>query len=182
MLLVITGKTASGKDTILDKLLLKYPNFKKVITSTSRAARDGEIEGKDYYFLTRDEFEQKIKINEFIEHVEYGGNLYGTFKTELENSLNSDLIWKIDPSRAGQIRQLLVDIKLIVIYINTDDQIILKRLHDRGLKTNEIEKRMQDDKNIWLQYKDKYDFVIDNVPGQLDKTMDIIYKIIGEQT
>src|SRR5438874_2601266 len=104
MLLVLTGKTASGKDTIKAKLLEKFPNFASVITTTSRAPRSGEVEERDYHFLSREEFEEKVKAGDFAEHVEYGGNLYGTYKTELERGLNSDVLWRIDPSRAGEIR------------------------------------------------------------------------------
>ena len=190
MLVIITGKTASGKDTLISKILEKYPNFKKVITATSRAPRGSEIESKDYYFLTRGEFEQKIKNNEFIEHVEYGGNLYGTFKNELESNLNLDLIWKIDPSRSGQIReyirtsfppgvasQLIEKIK--VIYITCDDQTILQRLKERGVTPEEIERRSQDDTNLWQQYKTNYDFVIENVPGNLQIAIDKVCEIIS---
>lgn len=182
MLIILTGKTASGKDTILKLLLSKYPGFKKVITTTSRPPRAHEIEGKDYYFLTRGEFEQKIKMDEFIEHVDYGGNLYGTFKTELENSLNSDLIWKIDPSRAGVIREYIKDFfdpeKILVIYITTDDQTILQRLKERGLTQEEIDRRREDDEQFWQQFRNNYDFVVENIPGKLNETMDKIITIL----
>ena len=170
LLIVLTGKTASGKDTIASKL----PNFKRVITTTSRSPRRSEINGKDYLFLTKQEFENKIKQGEFFEYVTYGGNLYGTFKKELEQS--GDLLWRIDPSRAGQIKNVLQD--ALVIYITCDDEVILQRLKKRGLKDTEIQKRMSDDTKIWQQYKDKYDFVIENVPGKLDDTISKVCQII----
>lgn len=166
MLIVLTGKTASGKDTIASRL----PNFKRVITTTSRLPRANEKDGVDYYFLSRAEFENKIKQDEFIEWVEYGGNLYGTYKKELEQT--GDLLWRIDPSRAGQIENGLV------IYITCSDDVILQRLKKRGLSEEEIQKRMADDKNIWGKYKDNYDYVVENIPGKLDETIDKITKII----
>lgn len=177
MLLVLTGKTASGKDTIKNALLEKFPHLKKVVTTTSRPPRDGETNGMDYHFVTRAEFEKKIESGEFAEHVEYGGNLYGTERKELEQALNQDLIWKIDPSRAGKIRQLIKR-ELLVIYIYTADDVILKRLKERGLSEEEIKKRMADDKKIWLKYKNNYDFVVENVPGKLDQTINEIVNII----
>ncbi len=180
LILILTGKTASGKDTIISNILQKYPAFKKVLTTTSRTPRQGEKNGVDYLFLSEDEFRKKVQNKEFLEYVEYGGNLYGTEKSQfLSNTQN--LIWKIDPSRAGSVRELLGDAKLLVIYINTDDETILQRLRMRGLSSVEIEKRMQDDKSIWEQYRNNYDYVLENTPGKLDKTMDKIITILDTQ-
>lgn len=189
MLLILTGKSASGKDTIKDLILAKFPNIKKVITTTSRALRTREVTGVDYRFVTRDEFEAKVKRNEFAEYVEYGGNLYGTEKSELEQALNDDTLWKIDPSRAGEVRDFirrafppekankLIE-RVVVIYITVSDDVILKRLQKRGLLDLEIEKRIADDKKIWQQYKNSYDFVLNNVPGKLDETIQEVSRII----
>ena len=170
----------------------KYPSFKKIITSTSRPPRQDEIEGKDYYFLTRTDFEAKLENYEFIEHVEYGGNLYGTYKTELQNNLDSDLIWRIDPSRAGQVRECIQNSfppqiaaqlieKILVIYITTDDQTILQRLNRRGLAPDEITRRRQDDTQFWQQFKNNYDFVIENIPGNLQSAVDKICGVINSK-
>ena len=150
-LIVLTGKTASGKDTIKEALLSKYPDLKKVITTTSRAPRDGEINDVDYHFLTKEEFEQKVKSGEFAEYVEYGGNLYGTYKRELEQTLSSDVLWRIDPSRAGEAREFLrrafpaqiaEDIiqNVVVFYITVPDRVVLTRLKERGISEKEIQK------------------------------------------
>lgn len=187
MLIILTGKTASGKDTIKSQLLTKYPNLKKIITTTSRAPRSNEVKEVDYYFLTRDEFEKGIKEGEFAEYVEYGGNLYGTQKSELQKALNTDTLWKIDPSRAGEVREFIKRAypqkeaeqlikRILVIYITVGDEVVLQRLKKRGLADLEIQKRMTDDRKIWNQYENSYDYVIDNVPGKLDET---IYKIIN---
>lgn len=189
LLIVLTGKTASGKDTIKSALLSKYPNLKKVITTTSRTPRDGEINDIDYHFLTRDEFEQKVKSGEFAEYVEYGGNLYGTYKSELEEALNSDILWRIDPSRAGEAREFLrrafpariaeeLVSNVIVFYITVPDRVVLERLSKRGIPEREIQKRMEDDIKIWQRYKNNYDFVVENVSGKLDETISKIVKIL----
>ena len=190
LLIVLTGKTASGKDTIKLTLLKNYPNLKKVITTTSRIPRDNEKDGKDYHFLTRSEFEQKIKDNIFAEFVEYGGNLYGTQKIELEQALENDTLWKIDPSRAGEVRDFIkrsfpaklakeLIKRVVVIYINALDEAILERLQRRNLSEDEIIKRMVDDKKIWDQYKNSYDFVIENETNQLRETLLKIEQIIN---
>lgn len=193
MLIILTGKTASGKDTIKSVILGKYKNLKRVITTTSRSLRVGERNGFDYHFLTRSEFEEKIRRGEFAEYVKYGGNLYGTEKEELTKALTVDTLWKIDPSRAGEIRDFLrrtypKDIaegltkQVVVIYIAATDEVILERLKRRDLTGQEIQKRMQDDWEIWQQNKKNYDFVVENVSGQLDKTIDKVIQIIENKS
>lgn len=192
MLLILTGKTASGKDTIKQKLLSRFPNFKKAITTTSRTPRSGEVQDVDYHFLTREKFEDKIKAGEFAEHVEYGGNLYGTYKKELEQALDGDALWRIDPSRAGEVRDFIrrsfpdqtaekLLKNILVIYVTVSDDVVLQRLKQRGLSDEEIQKRMEDDAKIWQQYQNSYDFIVGNVPGKLDQTLDKIFGIIGNQ-
>lgn len=191
LLIILTGKTASGKDTIKLTLLKNYPNLKKVITTTSRIPRVNEQDGLDYHFLTRTKFEDKIKNNIFAEFVEYGGNLYGTQKTEFEQALANDTLWKIDPSRAGEVREFIkrsfpTDLaeklikRILVIYINASDEAILERLQRRNLSKDEIEKRMSDDKKIWDQYKNSYDFIIENQSNRLDETLLKIEQIIND--
>ncbi|OGE31637.1 hypothetical protein A3C59_01905 [Candidatus Daviesbacteria bacterium RIFCSPHIGHO2_02_FULL_36_13] len=184
MLVVLTGKTASGKDTIKQRLLSKFPNLKKVITTTSRSLRAGEINDVDYHFLTREEFQKKIETGEFAEYVEYGGNLYGTYKSELEIALTGDVLWRIDPSRAGEVRDFLEksfnkEFKVCVIYITAPDEVILKRLQRRNLPQEEIKKRMEDDKNIWEKYSQNYDFIVENKEGSLEETVDKVSQIVS---
>ncbi len=191
MLIVLTGKTASGKDTIKNQLLVKYPALKKVITTTSRTPRDGEKDGIDYHFLPREDFEQKIKSGEFAEFVEYGGNLYGTYKIELQKAFETDLIWRIDPSRAGEVREFIkrsypsriadeLIQEVVVIYITVADRVVLQRLRSRGLGEIEINRRMQDDAQIWQQDSNKYDFVVENEPGKLSEAVNKVIDIINE--
>lgn len=188
-LIVITGKTAAGKDTIMHQILSKYPGMKRIITTTSRKIREGEKQGQHYYFISEEEFKRKILNEEFFEYVEYGGNRYGTYKSELEKNIYEDTIWRIDPSRGGQIREFIKQTYssetaqrilkiLIVIFITCSEDVILQRLKQRNLSKDEIEKRMADDAKIWQQYKDSYDFVVENVPGNLNQTIDQIVNII----
>lgn len=175
MLIVLSGKTASGKDTIMSILLQKYPHLKKVVTTTTRKPRKSEVDGVNHHFITEEEFIKKINNGEFVEYVDYAGNLYGTEKKEFAHK--GAVIWRIDPSAAGRVREIVKE-KLVVIFITTSDEIILERLTKRGLPTDEIERRMSEDKKIWQQYKDKYDYVIENTPGYLDQTVEKVLKII----
>lgn len=176
MLIILTGKTASGKDTVISKLLTRLPGFRKVTTTTSRPPRHGEKNGVDYFFISKADFKSKIDRDLFFEYVEYGGNFYGTEKTQLAN-IGQGLIWRIDPSRAGKIRQL-IDSPILVIYLTVPDSVVLERLKKRSFSQEEIEKRMKEDRKFWEEYKESYDFVVENIPGKLDQTVDKIIKII----
>lgn len=176
LIIILTGKTASGKDTLMQKLLSKFPDFRRVVTTTSRPQRAGEVNGLDYNFISKKDFKKAVERGDFIEYVEYGGNLYGTEKSQLIS--DTDLIWRIDPSRAGQIKDLIKNRKLLVIYLTVEDSVVLKRLRERGLPQQEIERRMREDKDFWEKYKDNYDFVIENVPGKIEETLDKISNIL----
>lgn len=173
--IILTGKTASGKDTVMARLLDRFPGLKRVVTTTSRKIRNGEQNNVDYNFISEADFKQKIKDDDFIEYVEYGGHLYGTEKSQL---YGENLIWRIDPSRAGQIKDLIKDKKLLVIYLTVSDEVVLERLQRRGLEQEEINRRMEEDRKFWQEYKNNYDFVVENVPGKLDETLDRIMQII----
>lgn len=177
MLLVLTGKTASGKDTLITQILIKYLKFRKVLTTTSRSPRDGEKNGVDYNFLTEEEFINKISRGDFLEHVKYGGNYYGTEKSRI--NAEEDLIWKIDPSMAGKVKEMFPNCK--VIYINADDKVILERLERRGISGEELQERMADDLKFWDTYRNNYDFVVENEPGNLEVALGKIYNIIDSQ-
>ena len=170
----MTGKTASGKDTIISRILKQLPSYKKVLTTTSRLPRDNEQNGVDYIFISENEFIEQVKQEEFLEYVKYGGNYYGTQKAHINTAEN--LIWKIDPSMAGKAKKLFPNCK--VIYINTSDEIVLNRLIKRGISNEEVQKRIADDREFVAQFKDKYDFIIENVPGKLDETIDKIIEIL----
>lgn len=106
VLLVLTGPTGAGKDTLLDKILLEHPNAIKIVTTTTRAPRAHESEGHPYHFVSREDFEHNIGIGEFFEWVEFRGELYGTTKSALEDALktNKDVVWRIDMKGVKNIK------------------------------------------------------------------------------
>lgn len=192
ILLILTGKTASGKDTVMLKLINRFPNMKRVVTTTSRPPRSDEKEGTDYFFISEADFRKKIAKGDFIEYVEYGGNLYGTQKSQFANNLNENLIWRIDSSRAGQIRQLIKNTfnpdlaedllkRVLVIYLTVDDQVVLNRLKSRQLSNKSIEKRMQEDAEFWHKFKANFNYIVENVPGKLEETVDKIVQILSSR-
>lgn len=188
-LIIITGKTASGKDTIAKKLQEINPLWKKIITVTTRAKRAGERQNKEHIFLDQKSFEELEKNNEFLETVEYAGNYYGTLKRALDPLFEGKtLLWIIDPSRATKINELFdnfFDAKTAkeikkntkVVYLDLPDKkTVIKRLNKRGAGLGEIEKRIkQDEEN---RKEGSFEKVIINYDGQLDETVQKILEII----
>lgn len=106
VLLVLTGPTGAGKDTLFAALQKKHP-LKRIITTTSRDMRPNESEGDPYYFTTRETFEQMIADGAFFEWVEFRGHLYGTQRKTLQDALKSgrDVIWHIDAKGVKNIKE-----------------------------------------------------------------------------
>lgn len=189
MLIVLTGPTASGKDTIMQKLMDEYPNLQRVITTTSRAPRQSEEKEIDYHFISESEFRKKIDEGQLIEYVKYGDNFYGTYKIEILSKLDKDTIWRIDSSRAGQIKQFIKQSfepevaekllkQVLVIYIFVSEEEIRERLKRRPLSEKEINSRLKQDSWDWIKYKENYDFIVENPEGKLDEAILEIKQII----
>lgn len=175
MLIILTGPASSGKDTIMQALLQKFPAMKRVISTTTREKRPGEIEGKDYYFVTQPQFEQMIKAGKFLEYVQFHNNFYGTTKDELAPlSQGHDLIWRVEMSRAAKAKDALV------LYIDAPDwQILRDRMRKRGMSDEQIEERLSRDKADFVKYGSNFKNIIYNEEGKLEQTMEKIFNLIN---
>ena len=138
-LIIISGTTCAGKGTVVKKLVEKNPNLKVSISYTSREKRDGEIEGKDYYFVSSEEFERKIQDGDFLEYakVQYG-KYYGTPKKEVHDLLEQgfDVILEIDVQGAQQIKEMFPQTILIFIMAPSMSE-VKRRIKVRGKETKE---------------------------------------------
>lgn len=105
VLIVFSGPSGAGKDTVLKELMAGEPNIVLSISATTRAPREGEQDGKDYFFLTRPQFEEMIQQGEMLEHAEYCDNYYGTPRRPVEEALaqGKDVILEIEVAGASQI-------------------------------------------------------------------------------
>ena len=107
LFIVVSAPSGAGKSSICDGLLKAFPEIKFSVSYTSRLPRPGEVDGRDYHFISRQEFQKKIKKGEFIEWVENYGNLYGSSRRYLEDldKNSGDLLLDIEPRGAKKIRQ-----------------------------------------------------------------------------
>lgn len=137
---VISGPSGSGKGTVVNILREIYPSAGVSISATSRAPREGEKEGVNYYYKTREEFEALIEAKEVLEYTQYNGNYYGTLKSEVERitSAGQDVILEIEVDGGGQVKKLLGDRCVSVMLIAPSAEEQEARLRGRGTESEEV--------------------------------------------
>lgn len=171
LLFVVSAPAGCGKDTILEQMLKKTDGAGYSVSATTRAPRDGEIDGVHYRFFTRERFEEMIKEGAVLEYTEYCGNYYGTLRESVDSLLSSgkDAILKIETEGAMNIKKQFPDCCLVFILPPSMAE-LERRLRKRGTETEEkITERLEQAGNE-LAAADNYDYLIVN--GELDKAVD----------
>lgn len=144
-LFVVSGPSGTGKDTIVTRLLEKHPEIHRTISATTRPMREGEKEGVNYYYVTRDEFERKIENNEVVEHTCYCDNYYGTLRSEVERYMREEtpVILVIEVEGAGNIKRLYPGATTVFV-LPPDLPELERRLRARGTEDEQtIQKRLK---------------------------------------
>lgn len=163
LLFVVSAPAGCGKDTILGELFKKTDKAGYAVSATTRAPREGEIDGVHYHFLTRDDFSEKIKRGEVLEYTEYCGNFYGTLKKSVDDLILSgkDAVLKIEVEGAMNIKKMFPEACLVFI-LPPSLEILEKRLRGRGTETEEkIRERTLQAKNE-LAFAKNYDYLVVN--------------------
>ena len=144
ILIVVSGFSGAGKGTLMKKLVQEYDNYALSVSATTRAPRDGEEDGREYFFLSKEDFERKIEQNGLIEYACYCGNYYGTPRDYVEKQLDAgrDVILEIEIQGALKVRKQFPT-SLLLFVMPPSVQELKRRLTGRGTETAEvIEKRM----------------------------------------
>jgi guanylate kinase len=179
MMIVVSSPSGVGKTTLVRLLVERNENFEISISSTTRAPRKNEIEGKDYYYINEEKFNNLIKTKSFYEFARVFNNLYGTLKDPVIKNLSQgkDVLFDIDWQGSEQMKRLKLKNKLISIFILPPNiKTLRERLSNRDMKDKLILKeRMSQFKNDVLHWKE-YDYVVIN--NDLEKCYQIISSII----
>ncbi|MBO5912617.1 MAG: guanylate kinase [Clostridia bacterium] len=180
-LIIISGPSGSGKDTVLKKLFEKMPEIEFSISSVSRPMREGEIQGEKYNFITPEQFEQMIVDDALLEYNVYCGNYYGTPKAPVERCIASggEIILEVDVNGAANVRKNCPD-NFSVFIAPPSFEVLRNRLVNRGTETSDvIEKRLNQAKNE-LDRAKEYDYIVVN--DNLDEAVEELkYIILSER-
>ena len=179
-LYVISGSSGVGKGTVLKGFLTRNPHFMLSISCTTRKPREGEIDGVNYFFLTKEKFQQNIADDKFLEWAEFAGNFYGTKRKYIKQCLEEgkDIILEIDTKGALQVKKQMPEAVLIFI-CPPSLEALENRLRGRHTEDEEtIQKRLNEVK-VELERAEKFDYKVVN--DELDRAISEIEKIIESE-
>ena len=163
ILLIVSGLSGAGKGTICNRLMEKYPQYALSISATSRKPRVGETDGKEYFFISKEEFEARLEKGLFLEHAQYVGNYYGTPRSFVEKQLGEgkDVILEIEYMGAFKVKEKYPEAVLVFLCPPSVEE-VYKRLKGRNTETEEvILKRIARGKEE-ADIIDKYDYLVIN--------------------
>jgi guanylate kinase len=176
-MVVISGPSGAGKSTIC-KRLLRDPRIVFSVSATTRRMRDGEVDGRDYHFLGREEFRARVERGEFIEWAEVYGNLYGTLRKPMEEALAAGRTYLLEIDVQGALQlKALGEPGLYVFIAPPDFEVLRQRLAKRNSETPEaLERRLHKAEDEYRE-RVKYDHVVVN--EDLDKAVKRVRELIG---
>ena len=183
MLVILSGVSGAGKDTIKKELIKRMEEVESLPSFTSRNPRVGEEEGIQYHFITKEQFEEKIKNNEFYEDDLHHENYYGTSRKLMNDKIQSGKIIVKDIEVNGTenlVKLLKEDTKIVTIFLKVDRDELRRRLENRGDNLTEEEMQIRLGRLEYEESKIKlYDYVIKN--DDFEKTVEIIMTIIENE-
>ncbi|MBR0072585.1 MAG: guanylate kinase [Bacteroidales bacterium] len=162
---IFSAPSGSGKSTIIGRLLQRIPNMEFSISATSRKPRAGEQNGREYYFLSHDEFKQRVAAGDFVEWVEvYEGTCYGTLKSEIERiwQKGNIVIFDVDVLGGVSLKQIFGDKALSIFIQPPSVEELEKRLINRGTESEESLRKRIERAEMELQYSSKHDITVIN--------------------
>jgi guanylate kinase len=179
-LIIVSGPSGAGKGTLVKGLVARVPDVWVSVSATTRAPRPGEKEGRDYFFLTGDEFERRARSGEFLEHATVHGNRYGTLRGPVMRRVNAGMqvILEIDVQGAEQVKEAMPEAALVFI-VAPDREELRRRIVDRGAETPaEVARRMKTAEQE-LALVGNYDYVIinDDVPRATDELVELVDRL-----
>jgi guanylate kinase len=179
LLIVVSGPSGVGKDSVLTRMKGTGQPFHFVVTANTRARRSGEIEGKDYHFVSMGEFAEMIEKGELLEYAVVYGDYKGIPKQQVRDALASgkDVIMRIDVQGAMTIRRLVPEAVLIFLLAGSETE-LENRLRARETETSDSLKIRMATAREELKRIEEFDYVVSNCEGALDEAVNAVISII----
>jgi len=181
LILVISGPAGSGKSTV-NRFIRENPDYIFSVSRTTRYMRPGEIDGVDYYFVTKDDFNKKLAEDDFLEHAEYCGEMYGTPKSLVYEQIEKgkNVILEIEVEGAMQVKEKCPDAVLIML-LPPSFKVQEERLRGRGTEPEDkILKRLEKSRRE-IPFASKYDYIVFNADGRSKEAADDIFAIVRSE-
>jgi guanylate kinase len=181
-LIVVSAPSGAGKTTIVKALLAKYPSMLFSVSATTRPRRQTEVEGRDYFFLQRQDFERRIASGELVEWEEIYGNLYGTLKSEVEKALTSGrtMLFDIDVKGGLSIKRMYPDDSVIIFIKPPSIEVLRDRLLNRKTEDEATFKRRMDRVAMELGMASQFDYQVVN--DNLEYAIAEVDKLVVQHT
>ena len=180
ILAVVSGFSGAGKGTLMKALLEKYDNYALSISATTRKPREGEVHGREYFFLSVEEFEELIEKDQLIEHARYVSNYYGTPRSYVEEKMaeGKDVILEIEIQGALKVKEKFPE-TLLIFVVPPSAQELKKRLIGRGTETMEVIEQRLKRATEEAEAMDSYDYILVN--DDLNKAVEDLHNLIQAQ-
>ena len=171
-MIVLSGASASGKTEAAKMLMAKY-GIMKAITTTTRPMRLHEVNGRDYFFVSKEEFEKMIKDDRFVEHTLYNGNYYGSTKDQIAD--NRSVVIDLQGLKSYSA---LNDKRIVTFYLSTSEDVRFKRMLERGDSEADAHRRIENDRKIFADNQiPPVNFRIDSENKNIEQVADEVYRL-----